>query len=102
TGPVTLYLISPGGARYRLARWPDLPSAPELGARSPDGKRALFQVFSGKGGAEQLTLSTGRMSTFVMQGNATPIGYTTPRGLNIVGSRLSGNDTIVARHSPPP
>jgi TolB protein len=99
TGPVTLYLISPGGARYQLARWRDFRSAPELVAWSPDGKRALFQVFSGKGGAEQLTLATGRMTTFVMQGNATPIGYTTPRGLNILGSRLSGNDTIVARYS---
>ena len=77
----------------------ELRSAPELVAWSPDGKRALFQVFSGKGGAGQLTLATGRMSTFVMQGNATPIGYTTPRGLNILGSRLSGNGTIVARVS---
>src|SRR5437899_3524982 len=50
TGPVTLYLISPGGAPYELARWPDFRSAPELGAWPPDGKRALFQVFSGKGG----------------------------------------------------
>jgi TolB protein len=99
TGPVALYLISPGGARYQLARWPDLRSAPELVAWSPDGKRALFQVFSGKGGAEQLTLSTGRMSTFVMQGNATPIGYTTPRGLNIVGTRPSGNGFVVGRYS---
>jgi len=98
-GPVTLYLIGPGGARYQLARWPDLRSAPELVAWSPDGKRALFQVFSGKGGAEQLTLATGRMSTFVMQGNATPIGYTTPRGLNIVGTRPSGTRTILARYS---
>jgi hypothetical protein len=99
TGPATLYLVSPGGAKYQLARWPDFRTAPELVAWSPDGKRALFQVFSGKGGAEQLTLATGRMSTFVMQGNATPIGYTTPRGLNIVGTRLSGNSTIVARFS---
>ena len=99
TGPATLYLVSPGGARYQLARWPDFRTAPELVAWSPDGKRALFQVFSGKGGAEQLTLATGRMGTFVMQGNATPIGYTTPRGLNIVGTRLSGNSTIVARYS---
>ena len=99
TGPATLYLVSPGGARYQLARWPDFRTAPELVAWSPDGKRALFQVFSGKGGVEQLTLATGRVSTFVMQGNATPIGYTTPRRLNILGSRLSGNDTIVARYS---
>src|SRR5437764_12436138 len=100
TGPVTLYLISPGGAEYRLARWPGFRTRPQLVAWSPDGKRALFQVFSGKGGVEQLTLATGRMSTFVMQGTATPIGYTTPDGLNIVGSRPSGNGTIVARYSP--
>ena len=99
TGPVTLYLISPAGARYQLSRWPDLRSAPELVAWSPDGKRALFQVFSGKGGVEQLTLATGRMSTFVMQGTATPIGYTTPDGLNIVAGRPSGAGTILARYS---
>jgi TolB protein len=98
-GPVTLYLISPGGARYQLARWPDLRSAPGLVAWSPDGKRALFQVFSGRVRVEQLTLATGRKSTFVMQGNATPIGYTTPRGLNIVGTRPSGTRTILARYS---
>jgi hypothetical protein len=99
TGPATLYLVSPGGAKYQLARWPDFRSAPELVAWSPDGKRALFQVFSGQGGVEQLALATGRMSTFVMQGFATPIGYTTPDGLNIIGSRPSGNATIVARYS---
>ena len=99
TGPAELYLISPGGARYRLARWPDFRFAPELVAWSPDGKRALFQVFSGKGGVEQLTLATGRMSTFVMQGTATPIGYTTPAGLNIVAGLPSGTGTILARYS---
>ena len=98
-GPVTLYLISPGGARYQLARWPDSRTAPGLVAWSPDGKRALFQVFSGKDRVEQLTLATGRMSTFVMQGNATPIGYTTPRGLNIVGTRPSGNGFVEGRYS---
>jgi hypothetical protein len=99
-GPVTLYLISAGGARYQLARWRDSRTAPGLVAWSPDGKRALFQVFSGQGGAEQLTLATGRTSTFVMQGNATPIGYTTPRGLNIVGTRPSGSGFAEGRYSP--
>jgi hypothetical protein len=98
-GPVTLYLISPGGARYQLARWPDSRTAPGLVSWSPDGKRALFQVFSGQGRAGQLTLASGRMSTFVMQGNATPIGYTTPRGLNIVGTRSSGNGFAEGRYS---
>jgi sugar lactone lactonase YvrE len=59
-GPVTLYLISPGGARYQLARWPDSRTAPGLVAWSPDGKRALFQVFSGKERTEQLTPAAGR------------------------------------------
>jgi hypothetical protein len=99
TGPVVLYLISPGGARYQLARWPDFRFAPQLLAWSPDGKRALFQVFSGQGGVAQLTLATGRMTSFVMPGAANPIGYTTPNGLNIVAGRPSGNGTILARYS---
>src|SRR5215469_7845818 len=99
TGPVTLYLISPAGTRYQLARWPDFRFAPQLLAWSPDGKRALFQVFSGQGGVGQLTLATGRMTTFVMPGAATPIGYTTPKGLNIVAARPSGSGTILARYS---
>ena len=98
-GPVTLYLISPGGARYQLARWPDSRTAPGLVAWSPDGKRALFQVFSGQGSVEQLTLATGRMTTFVMPGTASPIGYTTPKGLNIVAGRPSGSGTILAQYN---
>jgi TolB protein len=98
TGPATLYLISPGGARYKLASWPDNRTAPQLLAWSPDGKRALFQVFSGKGGVEQLTLATGHATRFALPGEATPIGYTTPDGLNIVASRLSGSTTTLARY----
>ena len=99
SGPETLDLISPSGTRYQLARWPDSRFAPVLLAWSPDGKRALFQVFSGKGGVEELTLATGRLSTFVMPGMANPIGYTTPDGLNIVGGRQSGSLTSLARYT---
>ena len=99
SGPETLDLISPSGTRYQLARWPDSRFAPVLLAWSPDGKRALFQVFSGKGGVEELTLATGRQSTFVMPGMANPIGYTTPDGLNIVGGRQSGSLTSLARYT---
>jgi|tagenome__1003787_1003787.scaffolds.fasta_scaffold20932988_1 hypothetical protein len=99
TGPVALYLISPGGATYKLAAWPDHRTAPELLAWSPDGKRALFQIISGKGGLEQLTLATGKATTFALPGGATPTGYTTPGGRNIVASRLSGSRTILARYS---
>jgi hypothetical protein len=99
SGPAALYLISPGGARYQLASWPDWRFAPQLVAWSPDGERALFQVFSGKGGVEVLTLATGQVSTFVMPGEANPIGFTTPRGLNLVAGQPSGNGTSLARYS---
>jgi len=98
TGPATLYLISPGGARYTLASWRDNRTAPQLLAWSPDGKRALFQVFSGKGGVEIRTLATGRTSTFALPGGASPVGFTTPDGLNIVAGRTSGSQTILARY----
>ena len=99
SGPAALYLISPGGTRYQLASWPDWRFAPQLAAWSPDGKRALFQVFSGKGGVEQLTLATGQVSTFILPGEANPIGYTTPHGLNIVAGHPAGSGTILARYS---
>jgi TolB protein len=98
TGPAALYLISPGGARYKLASWPDWKTAPELVAWSPDGKRALFENFSGRDDVEQLTLGTGRMTRFALPGDTTPIGYTTPRGLNIVTGRPSGSGTSLARY----
>jgi hypothetical protein len=99
SGPAALYLISPGGTRYQLASWPDWRFAPQLAAWSPDGKRALFQVFSGKSGVEQLTLATGQVSTFILPGEANPIGYTTPHGLNIVVGHPAGSGTILARYS---
>jgi TolB protein len=99
SGPAALYLISPGGTRYRLASWPNWRFAPQLLAWSPDGQRALFQVFSGQGGTEVLTLATGQVSTFVMPGAASPIGFTTPRGLNIVAGQPSGSGTSLARYS---
>jgi hypothetical protein len=99
SGPETLYLVSPSGTRYQLATWPDDRTAPQLIAWSPDGQRALFQVFSGKGGAEVLTLATGKVSTFVLQGIANPIGFTAPRGLNILAGQPSGNGISLARYS---
>jgi hypothetical protein len=106
SGPEALYLISPGGTRYELASWPNDRTAPVLAAWSPDGKRALFEVVSDQGEveqgrAEQLTLATGQLSTFVLQGAAaTPIGYTTPDGLNIVAYRpLATGGNGLARYT---
>ena len=99
SGPAVLYLISPDGTRYPLAHWADWRSAPQLLAWSPDGKRALFQVFSGQGGVELLTLATGQVSTFALPGGTSPIGFTTPRGLAIVGGQVAGTGTSLARYS---
>jgi hypothetical protein len=99
TGPATLYLVSPGGAKYKLASWPDNRTAPQLLAWSPDGKHALFQIFSGKGGVENMALATGQKTTFALAGGATPVEYTTPDGLNIVAGRPSGSQTILARYN---
>jgi hypothetical protein len=99
TGPAELYLISPAGTRYRLAHWPNWQTAPQLLAWSPDGQRALFQVFSGNGGVQVRTLATGRVSSFALPGGASPIGFTTPRGLAIVGGQVAGNGTSLARYT---
>jgi hypothetical protein len=99
SGRAALYLVSPGGSRYQLASWPDWRSAPQLVAWSPDGRRALFQIFSGQGGVELLTLATGKASTFVLPGGATPIGFTTPDGLAIVAGRPAGSGTSLARYT---
>ena len=99
SGPAELYLVSPDGTKYQLARWPNWKTAPQLIAWSPDGQRALFSVFTGKGGAEVLTLATGHVGSFIAQGEVNPIGFTTPRGLNVLGGQPSGSGTSLARYS---
>jgi len=99
SGPAALYLIGPGGTRYQLASWPSWRTAPQLVAWSPDGSRALFQVVTGRGGAEQLSLASGRVSTITLPGGASVIGYTTPRGLDIVAGRPDGDGTSLARYT---
>ena len=96
-GPVTLYLVGPNGARYSLHTWPASAAQPTLIAWSGDKTRALLEFPSGKMG--QLTLATGRLSTFTMAGHATPLGYTRPTGLNILGVRQVGNTLRLARFS---
>src|SRR5580658_8907600 len=39
SAPLELYLISPGGTKYQLARWPNSQTAPYLVAWSPDGQQ---------------------------------------------------------------
>jgi hypothetical protein len=97
-GPTTLYLVSPGGARYALYTWRASATwAPNLIAWSGDKTRALLSASSGQ--FEQITLATGAVSYFRLPGMAEPMGYTRPSGLNILGFTLSAKAEMVARYS---
>jgi TolB protein len=99
--PVTLYLISPAGARYPLHTWNGRGTTPYLIAWSGDKTRALLGLAGS--GYEQLTLSTGRLTVGKLAGQAEPTGYTLPDGENILGittGASSGHVTAtVARYS---
>lgn len=97
-GPTTLYLISPSGQRYALDHWSAKGGVPILLDWSGDKNRALLETDSGK--LEQLTLATGKVSSFNLAGQATPVGYTRPGGTELIGTSLtkSGN-TMVGRYS---
>jgi hypothetical protein len=97
--PTTLYLISPGGARYSLYTWKASASfAPGLIAWSGDKTRAL--LYEGPNGqVAQLNLMTGKLSQFRLAGQAAAIGYTRPDGLNILGVQTNGSVATLARYS---
>jgi hypothetical protein len=82
-GSATLYLVDPSGGRYVLDSWPaaDPASGWILQAWSGDVKRALF--VSGNE-VHQLTLATGKVTSFKLPVNYTVLGYTRPDGLNVL------------------
>ena len=96
SGPMWLYLISPSGTRYQLARWPNNQTGPQLIDWSPDGSRALFEVFSAHPYLEQMTLATRAVRTFSLPADWTPVGYTLPSGQDIVASTVAGNEQALA------
>jgi hypothetical protein len=98
--PVTLYLISPAGDRYPMHTWGGHATVPYLIAWSGDKTRALLGLIGS--GYEQLTLATGKLTVGKLAGQAQPIGYTLPDGLNILGvsEDTSGSSpATVARYS---
>ncbi|HXP22334.1 MAG TPA: hypothetical protein VN840_22040 [Streptosporangiaceae bacterium] len=104
TGATTLYLISPEGGRYRLYQWPAaaVSQVPGLVDWSGDGTRALL-VRQGPDNApwlvEQITLATGKVSTFRLPWYATLLGYTKPSGLNVLVSIGPNELTRIARYN---
>jgi hypothetical protein len=90
-GPLTLYLVSPAGAAYKLFTWST--SSPEqrwtLQAWSGDSKRALFTAPGTRQHVYQLNLQTGKLTSFTLPAHVTVLGYTRPSGLNIVAERAA-------------
>ena len=94
---VTLYLISPAGARYAVHSWTGPATVPYLIAWSGDKTRALLDFSAGK--YEQLTLATGKFTTGTLAGGAQPMGYTLPGGADIYGVTEGLSSDAVARYS---
>jgi hypothetical protein len=101
TAPVTLYLISPAGGRYSMHTWSGRGMTPYVIAWSGDKTRALLGLLGNQ--YEQLNLSTGKLTTGKLAGQAQPMGYTLPDGQNILGitEGVSGGRSsgTIARYS---
>jgi hypothetical protein len=102
--PTTLYLVSPGGAKYPLHSWPvSATPAPTLVAWAGSKTEALFELNSANGqpgGYGQLYLTTGKTTRVAFASAATtPIGYTRPAGAQILGVTQSGPHTTIARYT---
>jgi len=102
--PTTLYLVSPGGAKYPLLTWPvSATPAPTIEAWAGDKTEALFALHSANGqpgGYGELNLTTGKMTRVAFASAATtPVGYTLPSGAQILGGTQSGQSTTIARYT---
>jgi hypothetical protein len=102
--PTTLYLVSPGGAKYRLLTWPASASpAPTIEAWAGSKTEALLALHSANGqpgGYGELNLATGKMTRVAFASAATtPLGYTLPSGAQILGITQSGQNTTIARYT---
>ena len=92
----TLYLVGPTGAKYALRTSHNEQF--RLVASSGDKTRALFYD-NETGHVRQLNLMTGKLTTFAIGGQASPIGYTLPSGQNILVLQSHGSSFALARYS---
>jgi hypothetical protein len=86
-GAVWLYLIDPAGGKYLMYRWASRQgqSPPGLIDWSPDGSKALVEqepdsANNAPVAVSQITLATGRVTTFHVPWNVYPQAYTYPDG----------------------
>jgi TolB protein len=97
--PTTLYLVSPSGGKYQVYQWAaSRTAAPHLLAWSGDKTRALLQL-GGPNQVEQLNLRTGKAARFNFPASATPVDYTRPSGLQLLGVSVGASASTLARYS---
>lgn len=97
--PTTLYLVSPSGGKYLIYQWAaSKMAAPHLLAWSGDKTRALLQL-GGPNQLEQLNLRTGKAARFNLPASATPVDYTRPSGLQLLGVSVGASASTLARYS---
>ncbi len=108
-GPMVLYIVSPGGLRYEVGRWPAAapgqPAPVRIEDWKPDGTHALVHAWPAAGFERQiwlLDLTTGAPPEVVA---AVPelarvrAGFTRPTGANLVVYRNEGGEETLERRT---
>jgi hypothetical protein len=101
-GRTWIYLVDPEGGRYGL--YQTTTAELTLLAWSGDARRASLDVWARNGTttADQLMLTTGRLSRITLPRNTLPLSYTRPDGTSLLAIRyLGGRDesTQLARYT---
>jgi len=103
-GEELFYLASPTGKKYLFYSLKATPEAGEdLVDWSGDGQRVLLNSqlsHASPDKIEQVSLVTGKVITrFTWPGNISPVGYTKPDGLNILGISFAGKNWQLLRYN---
>jgi hypothetical protein len=103
SGSATLYLVDPAGGKYSLVTWSAHSAQAQwnLVAWSGDTQRAMFTSgFGQPNDVHQLQLRSGKITSFTLPANVSPIGYTRPDGTNILVDRSKSNSLgVVERYN---
>jgi hypothetical protein len=94
-GRITLYLTSPQGKKYAFYSYKPAPAGPgTLIDWSGDRRRVLLAsqvAYDAPVHVEQVSLVTGKvLGTFTLPGDAFPVGYSKPDGLNVLAANDEG------------
>jgi hypothetical protein len=100
-GPLSLYLVDPEGGKYLMRTWTG--ASVTLLAWSGDAANALVRIGTTAPGPQPpayavLTLSTGYMANLRLKADVTPVGFTRPRGLNVLAIRRTARKFQLQRY----